>query len=162
VSAGRRNPRRDFRSLTHHIAILMQEHPQWTHSNVWSQLATTAECSFKIEDWQSEKKLWTCDLRTICNATRVIDAGCGDIRHRGVSDSSHRAPPRWRSHSAWMEMSFADDTIATVSILSGVFFLSFDSSIGAISLLQLTSVISAVICCNHPAESSTTNSVSQY
>ena len=44
----------------------------------------------------------------MCNVTRGIDAGCGVIRHRGVSDGSDGARPLWRSHSARTEMFFAD------------------------------------------------------
>ena len=38
------------------IAIPMQACTQWTHSDVWLQLATTPECLFKIGDQWSEKK----------------------------------------------------------------------------------------------------------
>ena len=37
-----------------------------------------------------------------------LDAGCGVIRLRGVSDSTDRARPHWRRHSARTEMFFAD------------------------------------------------------
>jgi len=37
----------------------MQACTQWTHSDVWSQLATTPECLFQIGDGQSEKKRWS-------------------------------------------------------------------------------------------------------
>jgi len=40
LGAGRRNARRDFRSVTLQIEIRMTAHTQWTHSEVWSQLAT--------------------------------------------------------------------------------------------------------------------------
>jgi len=69
---------------------------QWTHSDVWSQLATTPECLFKIGDRQSEKKQLNGDRRAICNVTRCIDAGRRGIRHRGVSESSDRAIPPGR------------------------------------------------------------------
>jgi len=90
------------------IAIPMQACTEWTHSDVWSQLATKPECLFKIWDRQSEKKQRNGDRRAICNATRGFDAGHGVIRHRGVSDGSDGAHPLWRSHSARMEMFFAD------------------------------------------------------
>jgi len=38
------------------IGIPMQACTQWTHSDVWSQLATTPECWFKVGGRQSEKK----------------------------------------------------------------------------------------------------------
>jgi len=86
----------------------MEACTQWTHSDVWSQLPTTPECLFKMGERQSEKKLWNCDRRAICNATRGIDVGRGVIRHRGVSDGSDGVCPLWRSHSARTEMFFAD------------------------------------------------------
>ena len=46
----------------------------------------------------------------MCNATRGIEAGCGVIRHRGVSDGSDAARPLWRSYSALTEMFSADVT----------------------------------------------------
>jgi hypothetical protein len=96
------------------IAIPMQACTQWTHSDVWSQLATTPECLFKIGDRQSEKKQRNGDRRAICNSTRGIDAGRGVIRHRGVSDGSDGARPLWRSQSAQTEMFFADAVAYTV------------------------------------------------
>jgi len=90
------------------IAIPMQACTQWTHSDVWSQLATTPECLFKIGDWQSKKKRRNGDRRAICNSTRGIDTGRGVIRHRGVSDGSDGVRPLWRSQSAQTEMFFAD------------------------------------------------------
>jgi len=86
----------------------MEVRTQWTHSDVWSQLATTPEWSFKIGDRQNEKKRWNPDQRAIWNATCWIDAGRGVIRHWGVSDSSDGARPLWRSHSAGTEIFFAD------------------------------------------------------
>ena len=70
---------------------------------------STPECSFKIGDRQSEKKLCNCDGRATCYATGGIDAGLGVSRHRGVSDGSDGARQLSRSHSARMELSFADD-----------------------------------------------------
>ena len=86
----------------------MQACTQWTHSDVWSQLATTPECLFKIGDSQREKKWRNGDRRAICNVTRGIDARHWVIRHRGVSAGSDGARPLWRSHPARTEMSFAD------------------------------------------------------
>jgi len=86
----------------------MQARTQWTHSDVWSQLATLPEWRFKIGDRQNVKKPWNSDQRAILNATGWIDAGRGVIRHRGVSDGSDRARPLWRSHSARTEIFFAD------------------------------------------------------
>ena len=95
------------------IAFQMHACTQWTHSDVWSQLAPTPECLFKIGDRQSEKNRWTSDWRGICNATRGIETGCGVIRHRGVSDGSDGARPLWRSLSARTETFFADDWLDT-------------------------------------------------
>jgi len=106
--AGRRNARRDIRSVTHRIPIPMQARTQWTHTDVFSQLATTPEWSFKIGDRQNAKRQWNSDRRAIYNATRCFDAGRGVIRHRGVSDGSYGARPVWRSHSARTEYFFAD------------------------------------------------------
>jgi len=83
---------------------------QWTHSDVWSQLATTPQCSFKIGVQQSAKKHWNRDRRVICNATGGIEAGRRVIRYRGVSDGSDGGHPLWRSHSARTDIFFADVT----------------------------------------------------
>jgi len=93
------------------IAIPMKACTQWNHSDVWSQLATTPECLFKVGDRQSEKKRRNGDRRAICNSTRGIDAGRVVIHHRGVSDGSDGARPLWRSQSAQTEMFFADVTL---------------------------------------------------
>ena len=69
----------------------MQACTQWTHSDIWSQLATTPECSFKIGERQSGKKWQNGDRRVICDPTRGVDTGRGVICHRGVSDGSDRA-----------------------------------------------------------------------
>ena len=98
-------------AASHCIAIPMQACTQWTHSDVWSQLATTPECLFKLGDRQSKKKRRNSDRRARCNTTRGIDAGRGVIRHRGVSDGSDGARPLWRSHSARTEMFFADERL---------------------------------------------------
>jgi len=92
-----------------YIAIPMQACTEWTHSDVWSQLATTIECLFKIWDRWSEKKHRNGDRRAVCNATRGIDDGRGVICHRGVSDGSDGVSPLWWSHSAQTEMFFADE-----------------------------------------------------
>jgi len=76
---------------------------QWTHSDVWSQLATTPDCLFNIGDRQSEKKRRNGDWRAICNATSGIDARRRVIRLRCVSDSSDGAHPLWRSASTLTE-----------------------------------------------------------
>ena len=90
----------------------MQACTQWTYSDLWSQLATTPECLFKIGDQQSDKKRRNSDRRAICHATRAIDAGRGVIRHKGVSEGSDGVCPLWRSRSTWTEMFFADVTKA--------------------------------------------------
>jgi len=84
---------------------------QWTHSDVWSQLATTQQCSFTIAYRQSQKKWRNCDRRAICNATRRFGAGRGVVCHLGGSDGSDGARPLWRSHSARTEMFFADGSL---------------------------------------------------
>jgi len=86
----------------------MQARTQWINCDLWSELATMLEWSFKIWDRQNEKKWWNSDRRVICNAMHCIDAGCGVICHRGVSDSSEEARPLRQSHFAWMQYSFAD------------------------------------------------------
>jgi len=98
------------------IAIPMQAWTQRTHSDVWSQMATTPECLFKIGDQQSEKKQRNGDRRAICNATSGIDGGHAVIRHRGVSDGSDRVRPLWRSYSARTEIFLAD--VLTVTCLT--------------------------------------------
>ena len=90
------------------IAIPMHAYTQWTHSDVWSQLATTPECLFNITDRQSKKKWGNGDWRAIYNATRRIDAWRGVYCHRGVSDVPDGARPLWCSHSARIEIYFAD------------------------------------------------------
>jgi len=86
----------------------MQAHTQWTDSDIWSQLATKPEYSFKIVDRRSEKKRWNSDSRVICNVTRGIEAGRAVILHSGAYDASDRVSPLWQSHSARMEIFFAD------------------------------------------------------
>ena len=49
LRAGRRNARRDCRSVTHNIAIPMQTRTQWTYFDIWSQLATRPQCSLTME-----------------------------------------------------------------------------------------------------------------
>jgi len=88
----------------------MQACTQWTHSDIWSQLATMPQCLFEIGDRQSEKKRWNGDQRAICDAPHGLDARRGVIRHRGVSDGSDGARPLSRSHSARTDMFFADAT----------------------------------------------------
>jgi len=92
------------------IAIPMQACTKWTHSDVWSQLATTPECLFKRGDQQREKTRQNSDRRAIRNAMRGIDAARSVIRHRGVPERSDGARPLWRSHSARTEMFSADAT----------------------------------------------------
>ena len=104
------------------IAFQMHAFTQWTHSDLWSQLAPTPECLFKIGDWQSEKNRWNSDWRAICNATRGIETGCGVIRHRGVSDGSDGACPLWRSLSVRTEIFFAD---AVDGVTSSYYLNSF-------------------------------------
>jgi len=86
----------------------MQARTRWTHSDVWSQLATMPECSLNIADRQSAKNRWNCDRWAMCNTTCCIDSGHGVIHHQGVSDGSNRAHPLWHSHSARTEMFFVD------------------------------------------------------
>jgi hypothetical protein len=47
-------------------------------------------------------------VRGLCNTTRGIEAGRAVIRHRGVSDSSDGACHLCWSHSARMEIFFAN------------------------------------------------------
>ena len=86
----------------------MQACTQWTHSDIWSQLATTPECLFTIGDRQSEKKQRNSDWRAICNVMRGIDAGRGVIRHLVVADGANGARPLWRSQYTRTEMFFVD------------------------------------------------------
>jgi len=102
----RRNTRSDYRSVTHRFPIPMQEHTQWTHSDISSQLATTPECSFEIGVRQREKNWWRCNRRVICDATHGTDTGRGVISHWGVSDGSDRAYPLWWRHSTWTDICF--------------------------------------------------------
>jgi len=108
LHTGRRNARQGFHSVTHQNTIWMQLRTLRTHSDVWSQLATKPECSFKIGDRQREKKRWNRDERAICNVTHRICAGCRVSRPRDVSDGSDWPCSLWPSHSAWTEMFFAD------------------------------------------------------
>jgi len=62
------------------------------HSWVVSDLLTLFLCSLSLTWKKSEERL-NGDRRVICNATRGIDARCGAIRHRGVSDGSDGAHP---------------------------------------------------------------------
>jgi len=86
----------------------MQPRTQWTHSEVWSRLATTPERSFTIGDQQNKKKCWNRDRTAICDATCCIDAGRGVIRHWSCSDGSDGGRPLRNSHSARTEYIFAD------------------------------------------------------
>ena len=104
LCAGKRNTRRNIRSVTHRIAFLMQACTQRTHSDVLSQLATTPEWSFKIGDRQNAKNQWNRDRRAIYNATHCIGAGRGVIRRWGVSDGTDWARPLWRSQSSRTEL----------------------------------------------------------
>jgi len=124
VLAGRRNARRDFRSVTHCIAIPMQARTQWTNSDLWLQLATRPECSFEIGDRQSEKKWWNRDRRAICNAMRGIEAGRRVICHWGVSNGSDGVRPLWPSQSARTEMFFADVSSRILSLTMNSHWLS--------------------------------------
>jgi hypothetical protein len=81
---------------------------QWTHSDVWSQLATMLQCSFTIGYRQSEKKPQNCDQRVICNAMCGIGTGHRVIWHQGDSDGSDGALSLWWSQSTRTEMFFAD------------------------------------------------------
>jgi len=82
---------------------------QWTHSDVWSQLATTPNCVFPIGYRQSRKKWRNCNRRAIHNATRSIGARRAAVCNRGVSASSDGVRSLRPCHSAWTEMFFADD-----------------------------------------------------
>jgi len=86
-----------------------------THSEVWSQLATTPQCQFTIGYRQSKKKRRNRDRSAICNAKHGIGTGRRVICHRGVSDSTDRAHPLCRSHSARTEMSFSDVEVDRVT-----------------------------------------------
>jgi hypothetical protein len=109
LCACRRNARRGFCSAIHHIAMLIWVHAQWTYPDVWLQLATTQECSFKRADWQSDNKRWNCDGRTICHVTRDINTGQGLNYQRNVFHPSDGPHSLWWRYSAWMEFSFADE-----------------------------------------------------
>jgi len=85
----------------------MQELTQWTHSDIWSQLATTREWSFKLGDRQNERKQQKSDQRAIWNRTYSIDARRGIIRQQGVSDVSDGVRPLPWSHSGRTEIIFA-------------------------------------------------------
>jgi len=69
-----------------------------THSDLWSQLATTLQFSFTVV-YRSREKWHHCDRRAICNVTRGIGAGRRVICHQGVSEGSDGARPLWRSPS---------------------------------------------------------------
>jgi len=99
MRSSRRNTRRDFCSITRHMAIRMKARTHWTHSDMWSQLATMPEWSSNIGDWKSEKKRWNYDRGVICNATCGIHAWRGVIHHWGVLDSSDGVRQLGRSHS---------------------------------------------------------------
>jgi hypothetical protein len=69
---------------------------------------STPECSCEIGERQSEKNRWYRDGMAIWNVTHGIDA-----RHVVIQlwqDYYPSDEPRrlWRSHSAWMELFFAD------------------------------------------------------
>jgi len=121
----------------------MQACTQWTHSDVWSQLATTPECLFKIEDRDSKKKRRNSDRRVIWNVMHGIHAGRVLIRHRGVSDSSDGARPLWRSHSARTEMFFADGIQSLGMILDVCLDRIF---ICIVELRRLAALASYVLC----------------
>ena len=108
LRADQRNTRRDCHNVIHRIAIPMQVFTQWPHSNIWSLLATTPECSFRKGDRQSKKKWWNSDPIMLCNAMRSIEAGQWVIRHRGVYDISDSTYPLGLRHSTWTEIFFAD------------------------------------------------------
>jgi hypothetical protein len=85
------------------IAILMQACTQWTHSDVWSLLATMPECVFNIGDPQSEMKRRNGNGRATRKATHGIDAGRGVIRHQvtltAQTERVHSEvaiPPGWK------------------------------------------------------------------
>ena len=84
----------------------MKVHTQWTHSDVWSQLATTPVWSFIIEDWQNAKTRWNSDRRVIYNPTPCIHSRHRAIHHRGVSYGSEGTRPLWRCHPARIEYFF--------------------------------------------------------
>jgi len=86
----------------------MQACTQWTHSNLWSQLAPTQECSFKIRGRQSKKKSRNGDRRVIGNATCRTHPGRRVLCLGGVSDGFDGACPLWSSYSALTEMYFGD------------------------------------------------------
>jgi hypothetical protein len=86
----------------------------WTHFDVWPQLATTSQCLFTIEYWQSKKRQWNCDWQAICDALCGFCAWCIAICHWGVSEGSAGVRPLWCSHSAWMEMFSAEGKDETI------------------------------------------------
>jgi len=100
---------------------------QWSHSDIWSPLATTTQCSFTIGYRQSEKKQWNCDHRAICTAMRGIGAGRGVICQRGDSDGSGGAHPLWHSHPTRTEMFFADATAGHIHTCLECLFIVEDA-----------------------------------
>jgi len=94
----------------------MRARVHWAHSDVWSQLAPTPECSFNMGDWQSERNQWSCDWRAECNTMHGIDTGRGVICHKGFSDGCDGAHPLWHSDYAWTEMYFSEDTPSVTAI----------------------------------------------
>jgi len=100
--------------IRHQLSRRAAQRSQLLHSEVWSLLATTPQCSFTKGYRQSEKKQRNCDRRAICDTTSGIGTGRGVICRRGVSDGSDGARPLWRSHSAQTEMFFADVTLQII------------------------------------------------
>ena len=81
---------------------------EWTHSDVWSQLATTRHCSITIRYWQSEKRQRNSHGRALSTATRCIGAEPRVFCHLSIFDGYGWAGPPGQSHSARTEMLFAN------------------------------------------------------
>jgi hypothetical protein len=127
LCACRRNVRRGFWSAIHRIAMLIWAHAQWIYPDVWLQLATTKECSFKRADWQSDNKRWNCDGRTTCYVTRDINTGHGVNYQRNVFHPSDGPHSLWWRYSAWMEFFLLTSVIETIG-------MSLDSVLRSIHL----------------------------
>ena len=98
--------RRDVRSVTH-----CNRHGRVYPMN-WFRCMVTVGHKARVFAYcrrrSEQEETGNGDRRMLCTATQSIDAGCGGIRQRGVSDGSDRAHLLWRSRSAWIELFFVD------------------------------------------------------
>ena len=85
---------------------------QFTHSDVWSELAITPERSFNIGEKHKKMIQWHSDRWAICKVTHGIEAGRGVIVQRGVCNRCDAAHPIWQSHSAQPDTVFADENVS--------------------------------------------------